>query len=582
MKNFIKISVILFLLSICSFAQGVDAGVSTKPTTSVKKTTPKPAPPKPNVAKPVVKANPKPNVVKPTVVKPVSATVKPKPATVKKSASNAKTRTKIPPELKVFVEQKGVKVFIDDVEYDTQTSDSPFIFDSLSPGNYTIRVEKDGYKSSDQEVNLFAGKNASLKFDLISTSGILDISTNVADASIEVNNQTYFNKVEKLALPEGNFTIKVSKNGYKTVSANVNIVAGQNNIRYFLLEKSTGEEFIAQAKKTFENKNYKETLSLCRQVLSRQPNNLEALSLSAKSYEALNLTQETFSYNSLLLSLGEKIVLPIRFIKKDSGIVNSGFISLQKNGISFWSETNSAQIFQTNPLAIQDLIFENNTISLKGNFYNGGKQAKVLYTINSINTPFNETLFKLLQQVKTGIGYQDNGLGIVYLPSDEFKQIDKNKFGFVVQLPLNWQEFESSSSINSYNFGFAPKGAYKIVNKQTLYTHGIYFGGTELSPDNTNSLDILANRFLTYFFNTQPTYQRKSVLDRRFINGREYYTIKIVGGGTATSQNDIVNFYFTLVNRKFVYFNTVSPTLEEEDYKPVFEKIIASIRYIEE
>ena len=164
---------IIFLSVVVTFSQGVDAGVTTgkKETSSkpVKKTTPAPS---------------KPTTTKPTVSKPPTTTVKTnksKPSTAKKTGK--KTDTDVSPELSVFVNQSGVKISIDDVEYDTETGESPFIFDSLIPSNHTIRVEKEGFQTQNKSIFLSSKQKLALNIDLVAAVGFLDISTNPLDLS---------------------------------------------------------------------------------------------------------------------------------------------------------------------------------------------------------------------------------------------------------------------------------------------------------------------------------------------------------------------------------------------------------------
>jgi uncharacterized membrane protein len=68
--------------------------------------------------------------------------------------------------LTVIVKQKDVEIFIDDISYDVRYKKSPFKFDSLLPGTYTIRVEKAGYKSETRTVTLKHKQKLPVKFEL--------------------------------------------------------------------------------------------------------------------------------------------------------------------------------------------------------------------------------------------------------------------------------------------------------------------------------------------------------------------------------------------------------------------------------
>ena len=110
-----------------------------------------------------------------------SKTKSQKPSSADKSNKN--TNSDFSAKLTVFVNQRGVKIFIDDVQYDTEYGDSPFIYDSLSPASYTIRVEKRGYQTESRTVTLSHKQKLSLRFNLVPAVGELDGSVDNSKAA---------------------------------------------------------------------------------------------------------------------------------------------------------------------------------------------------------------------------------------------------------------------------------------------------------------------------------------------------------------------------------------------------------------
>ncbi len=70
-------------------------------------------------------------------------------------------------ELTVYVNQKGIEIFINDEQYDVRSLKSPFKYDSLSPGTYTVRIEKSGYETKMQTVTLKHKQKLLVKFELV-------------------------------------------------------------------------------------------------------------------------------------------------------------------------------------------------------------------------------------------------------------------------------------------------------------------------------------------------------------------------------------------------------------------------------
>ncbi len=69
--------------------------------------------------------------------------------------------------LTVYVKQKDVEIFINDERYDVRSLKSPFKFDSLFIGTYTIRVEKAGFKTETRTITLKHKQKLPVKFELV-------------------------------------------------------------------------------------------------------------------------------------------------------------------------------------------------------------------------------------------------------------------------------------------------------------------------------------------------------------------------------------------------------------------------------
>ena len=64
-------------------------------------------------------------------------------------------------------------IFINKKNY----GDTPFKISNLKPGSYSVRLEKTGYDPAVRKVNLPAGENLDLAFNLDSNTGGIDVAT---------------------------------------------------------------------------------------------------------------------------------------------------------------------------------------------------------------------------------------------------------------------------------------------------------------------------------------------------------------------------------------------------------------------
>lgn len=96
----------------------------------------------------------------------------------------------------------------------------------LNSGSYQVRVTKDGYKPYSVNVNLTGSQ--SVYANLEPAMYTLDIQSNVQGADVYINGQSRGRTPLSLELNRGSYQIKVTKNGYKPYSVDVNLSSNQS------------------------------------------------------------------------------------------------------------------------------------------------------------------------------------------------------------------------------------------------------------------------------------------------------------------------------------------------------------------
>ena len=78
-----------------------------------------------------------------------------------------------PGSIRINSKPSGAVIYINNKNY----GDTPFNISNLKPGSYSVRLEKAGYDPAVRKVNLPAGENLDLMFNLDSNTGGIDVAT---------------------------------------------------------------------------------------------------------------------------------------------------------------------------------------------------------------------------------------------------------------------------------------------------------------------------------------------------------------------------------------------------------------------
>ncbi len=114
----------------------------------------------------------------------------------------------------------GSEVFIDDRKIGT----TPIENYKLPIGFHTVRVTKEGYSSSIQNITVEPGKELRITANLSSIYAFLNVYSEVQGANVYLDGQPIGKTpIEEYKLPAGNHTLKVKVEGYKVFSQNITV-----------------------------------------------------------------------------------------------------------------------------------------------------------------------------------------------------------------------------------------------------------------------------------------------------------------------------------------------------------------------
>ncbi len=150
----------------------------------------------------------------------------------------------------------------------------------LNPGVYSLEARLDKHRSAKQDIELAAGDVKTLNLQPTPIYGSLDIISTPVGASITINGKDYGttpNTIKNLLI--GNYTLKLSKKGYKTIDKTLIVtdekITSINEI-LSIGNDETAEIFYESAKSKYFSKNYIGAIVDCNKAIDLNPNYFEA------------------------------------------------------------------------------------------------------------------------------------------------------------------------------------------------------------------------------------------------------------------------------------------------------------------
>jgi hypothetical protein len=157
-------------------------------------------------------------------------------------------------------------------------------------------------------------------------------------------------------------------------------------------------------------------------------------------------------------------------------------------------------------------------------------------------------------------------------PSETFTEYEARDRSFFIRRPDNWDALEADSS----NVILAPRGAYGRMKDSIAVTHGIFIGAIGVNAD---TLEEATRMFVEQQLKANRDFRVTSLSQPVVFGDREGFATILSGLSTITGVTEIDIIYTAVTgDGRLFYLITISPEDEFPSYKPVFERIIASIR----
>jgi tetratricopeptide (TPR) repeat protein len=321
------------------------------------------------------------------------------------------------------------KVLVNGQPRGTTDSNGVLILPPLKAGEYKILLRRQNYEDLAHTVQVTVGLESSESFAMTPLKGSLTVVTSIAGATVRVLDVDYPEAVTNLSILPGNYEVRVSKPGYKTVTRAVTIMPGQPFSLSVILEVMRVEEMLAQGMESLKQGNYSKAISIAREILASKPDEPKAHWLLGVGYFYSENYEAAVASLYKAISLGESVSIPVKHYHKIAGgfgglYLCSGFLTLRKSTFEFHSSNKTGEDFSVGYDKLYELRPENPStgrLHTKVGILKNKKEDKPNYNlyapeadIRKVNfngtlvdevycsncEPKMDALYKLLQQLK--------------------------------------------------------------------------------------------------------------------------------------------------------------------------------------
>lgn len=142
---------------------------------------------------------------------------------------------------------------------------------------------------------------------------------------------------------------------------------------------------------------------------------------------------------------------------------------------------------------------------------------------------------------------------------------------FRIDIPENWKELAQ----NPITLG--PVGAFRMSNGQPELTHGLMIG---VSKSASGSLQEISDRSVDAIIKNNPQMRKQGNSISSTIGGVDALAVLLIGPGSAGKVEAVTVHTALLPGGRFFYAITVVPEAEIDAYREAFNRIVASIEFV--
>lgn len=236
---------------------------------------------------------------------------------------------------------------------------------SLSPGRHVLTTSRDNYRPDQRTIEIQAEQETTVEVSLVAFPGMLNVTSNVADASINIISiGNFVGQINDLSIAPGVYRVDVSRPGYQTATRSLEVQPGTPANLEISLEPLPVEQALAQAEQSLRNSDYSTVTAICEVVLRAQPSNERATLLTGYSHYYGGRFNQGLSFLLATLEANNQIEIPVRRYQREPSGDNlfSGMLILRRGSLAF--QSNERPDFNFSVPA--DKIYELRTESQKG------------------------------------------------------------------------------------------------------------------------------------------------------------------------------------------------------------------------
>jgi len=214
------------------------------------------------------------------------------------------------------------------------------IIRKLEVGSYTIAAKKQGFHDEERSVEIEKGEGRRVSIDLRPKMAILSVASNIPDAKISIDGLGEFERpVEKALVKPGSYKIKVSRRGYVSREAIVDLKsAGSEQRLNLIIEPLRVDAVLDLAFDHIKNRRLAEAEALSNDVLAFNPQHARAN--LALGFVHLNRAESEKAVDRILQAIGngETFSLPVnvRVEPTDANTV-AAIVNLDSRSLKFES-----------------------------------------------------------------------------------------------------------------------------------------------------------------------------------------------------------------------------------------------------